>query len=531
MNLGPPIFPMKLTLWKNWGPFCVCFLLAAALGSAYAAVLPSDYTSANHGADGGDLLAAVLTGGIPHPSGYPAYLLLADVFQWIPIGTPYFKGALFSLVFSALAVGLAAALVTSRPDPSPRNLPVSQIASMAATGLALGMAPLFASQAVIVEVYGLGAFFTVCALLWLRCLLNPDQFRPFDLKLALLSILFGLGLGNHLTLLLLFPPALAAVYRSARGNIHWKTLAKYLALLLAAVLCVYAILPLRAYANPPINWGDPQSFSGFAWLVSARLYQGLAFGLPLAALPARVAYWAAWFLRQFGYIGVLLGLIGAVGSFSTRNPMRRVYLWTFILYSLFSITYRTNDSTVYLIPVVIVFAVWIGLAVDLLWNGLPDLAGNPPETADSPHLPLHLNGKILGRFLVAGFFIAWLVRFPATLRTIDPRSDDTARLFAGRCLASLPSQAVVLTAGDDDTFPLWYYHFGLGRRPDLSILVRGLLPYDWYRRSLQHTDPGLRLPDPGSTDWEARLSALNPTRPIRTCPPRPSFPDAFPAVP
>ena len=48
-------------------------LLALGL---YARTLAPGLTWAHNGADGGDFLAAALTHGVPHPSGYPTYQLL-----------------------------------------------------------------------------------------------------------------------------------------------------------------------------------------------------------------------------------------------------------------------------------------------------------------------------------------------------------------------------------------------------------------------------------------------------------------------
>ena len=54
----------------------------------------------------GDFLAAILTRGIPHPTGYPTYTLLGILFQYLPFSTPVFRGVLESLIPAALAAGL-----------------------------------------------------------------------------------------------------------------------------------------------------------------------------------------------------------------------------------------------------------------------------------------------------------------------------------------------------------------------------------------------------------------------------------------
>ena len=92
----------RVTFKNLFSQFAVPFIVCLVVIILYFFMLPSDYTAANNGADGGDLLSAILTGGIPHPTGYPTYLMFGKLFQLIPFGTPYYKGALLSLVFSSL---------------------------------------------------------------------------------------------------------------------------------------------------------------------------------------------------------------------------------------------------------------------------------------------------------------------------------------------------------------------------------------------------------------------------------------------
>lgn len=484
--------------------FLIPFLIFGVLSLLYASLLPFDYTSANSGADGGDLLTAILTGGIPHPTGYPTYLLLGRLFQQLPFGTPYWKGALLSCLFSALAAGLAAftAGLAARAEK-----PASRFLGTAAVGLALGLAPLFWSQAVIVEVYALQAFFAVCFLLTLVLLLDRPASPRLDAALSILSVLIGLGLGNHLTLFLFFP-ALALLFRRPFPT---RRLFKYAALIAASALLVYAILPLRARAYPPVNWGNSQTLTGFAWLVSGRLYSGLAFSLPWSDVFPRIAYWASELLRQFGPLGLFLGLLGAVRSFSSPSRISWAYLWVFAVSSIFSIGYRTNDSTVYLLPALIIFALWIGAAVAWLWD----------------RSSTQVN---FGRLWVGLFFVSLLVGLPAAYRRVDPRSDTRARLFAQSCLVALPHSALLVTRSDEDTFPIWYYHLGLGQRPDVGVVVRGLAGFDWYRQNLQHSAPGLLLPGEETQNWEAALAGLNPGRAVCQCDPAISPPGASPVT-
>src|SRR5437879_3085739 len=68
------------------GSAALLSLALATLAIAYARTLAPGVTWANDGADSGDLVTAAATLGIAHPTGYPTYLLLARLFQIIPLG-------------------------------------------------------------------------------------------------------------------------------------------------------------------------------------------------------------------------------------------------------------------------------------------------------------------------------------------------------------------------------------------------------------------------------------------------------------
>src|SRR5512139_3479464 len=92
-----------------------CRLVAPLLGglfalACYGATLPPGLTWANNGADGGDLLAAALTGGVPHPTGYPTYQILLRLAISAIGGEPARAGAWLSALSAALAVAFLADL-------------------------------------------------------------------------------------------------------------------------------------------------------------------------------------------------------------------------------------------------------------------------------------------------------------------------------------------------------------------------------------------------------------------------------------
>ena len=117
--------------------------------------------------DGGELLAAAKTLGVPHPPGYPTYTLLLKAFATVvPVGDFAYRGNLLSAVLASASV-LTVYVVTLRfcrwlnPD-FPEGMAT---AGAALSGLVLASSPLFWSQATITEVYTLNALFVALLLL------------------------------------------------------------------------------------------------------------------------------------------------------------------------------------------------------------------------------------------------------------------------------------------------------------------------------------------------------------------------------
>ena len=88
----------------------------------------------------------------------------------------------------------------------------------------------------------------------------------------------------------------------------------------------------------------------------------------------------------------------------------------------------------------------------------------------------------------------WLLSSPVLLIAFIPlvanwesasrRGDTTTRDFARDLLNSVEPYGVLVTAGDNDTFPLWYAQHVEGIRKDVVIAVTELLNTEWYARQL-----------------------------------------------
>ncbi len=517
---------------RGWlGP--IAGLAALAL---YARTLAPGLTWAHEGADGGDLLAAALTGGVPHPTGYPTYQLLLIAACKLYPGEPARAGNWLSAAAAACAVGLLADLAQRvLADGWPRR--PGQAAAALAAALSWAASPLLWSQAVITEVYALHAL-AVMLVLWLlwRWREVAQAGGPAGRWLAAAGLAFGLGSGNHLSLALLLPAAAAWLWdnrhlrpsadRSTPPASQTRQLRAWAApaATLALGLSIYAYLPLAAMRQAPVNWGDPRTWAGFRWVVSGQPYAELLAGAAPAALLARVAAWGQMALGQLG--GGPWGLLIAVAGLWWTD--RRQHAWwrttglVALAYTIFSLAYRTADSYVYLLPVWAMTALWLaaGLGgISALVQDKVTLSGQPAACDSHGELPIPLRQdarpgttviasaaarsnpsgglrllRAIALAMTSYAAIAALILLPAgavlhSWRANDLSRDREARDFVTAALSAAEPGAVILVATDRPTFALWYALYGLNQRPDVLPLNVNLYDYAWYRAGLQQRYP------------------------------------------
>ncbi len=508
------------------------FSVAVIAFVLYLVTLAPAITWANFGTDGGDLITAAVTLGVPHPPGYPLYVTLGHLFAQLPIGTVAFRLNLLSAVCMALAAGLITWSITT-PTPTPAEAsgvfdpsPVDEVISTeeggklpplsaasrgrrasgagvgagVLAGLAFATAPMVWGQATIAEVHALNALFVAMIL----AVLSPIVFRGEGIssrRLSFAFFLWGLGLTNQLTLLALVPFFFIALRRSLvtaqhPGGTHRFSLITRHSLVFLLALTPYLLILPRAAAQPPINWLGDVTPANFWSLITADLYRGYAFTLPPSEYLTRLTAFAQLLVAQFGWIGFGLIVLGIYRA--GRRALAP--LISSALYVIFALGYRTDDSQLYLIPIWLFGAYAIAAGV----NSLTQYAARITKHARLPHLVRHrrkaagmasraVSGPRTTRYiflitalLVPGFSL--ITHFAAQ----DLHADYSAEEFAQRVLTAAPADAIIITHLDAHTFTLWYYRLVENRRSDVTVIDARLAAYPWY-------DPMLRAQDSTGT--------------------------------
>ena len=479
--------------------------------------------------DCGEFIATGYTLQVGHPPGAPFYQLLSHCFMLLSFGNPMLVAPLSNLV-SVLCASLTVMLLFWSTRMLLQRVEYNNRASF--VGAAVGaLCYLFCDtawfSAVESEVYAMAMLF--CALdVWL--ILRWEQSGNARL-LPLLGLSLGLGVCVHLMTLLTGPFLLWVLVRA------WRTQksAKPLRTLFFCIpffllgLTPYAIIPIRAAANPPINEGHPATFAEFKRYFQREQYEHAPL-YPRMWRQRDADHWADWggdspsfwgnvkygFTYQFGYmycrylmynyigrenfhwniivvfvLPFLLGLLGLVDHRLRRRGDFRALLLLFlfggIILNLYlnHPCYEPRDRDYAYVLSFYAFAVWIAF-------GAAKLAS--------------YNRRGLTIFL----FLAPLLLAVGNWADHDRSRCHSVHDISMAHLQSCDHGAILITFGDNDTFPLWYLQHVERQRPDIDVYNFNLTGY---RRVLQMLgDNDFRRPVYLSQYAYDRLQGLFPQR-------------------
>lgn len=460
----------------------------AALTALWVYVLTLSPTVAwvNQGEDSGDLLAASVTLGIPHPTGYPLFVLLGRVASLVPVGAVAYRINLVAALAGAASVFFLARLVleltASRRDGATPAEAIGPIVASVGAALAYAFSRGAWSQSVLSEVYSLNAAF-LGAVLW--ALARADRTGSAR-HLALAAFLFGLGLTNHL-LLLGAGPALLLVAWRLRANRSIGAAGIVLSLLLAcwgATLDLY--LPIRAWRSPEFSWGVPATPGQLWWVLSGAQYVRHFFTRAPAEIAAHLVP-GRWLL-DFGW--GLLALAAGWAGLAWKRPGGLLPFLASLAGALALLSaYSIPDDVGYWMPVFFLACALAGVGWTALWRA----AGAPAA-----------RGGVAA--MAAGTFLFGAV---AHYDAVDASRDVRPWIWAHRNLEAVEPNALVVSEYDGRTFALWFYKATDFRRthPDLVVLYKYLLVWPWYQHHVARVYPTLRVP-PYPGDMDAMMNRL-----------------------
>jgi VanZ family protein len=514
--------------------------------------------------DTSEYIAAAKTLGIPHPPGNPLFVLLAHVFGLLPLAASYaVRINLFAAVTSALSAGLWF-LVAERWL---RNLVPDRTLRLgaAATGVLVGALSwtVWNQSTVNEKVYTVSLFF-MALVTWLAVHWGDDEPGPHrDRWLILIAYLLALTSTNHMMGVLAAPAVIVYVlWTDWRVITRWPVLLGILVAVVIGVSPNYLFLPIRAAQHPAINEGEPICRSILEGIKSVLPGQDSSCQ-PLSDVLNRVQYGKPsvftlpW--QPSGQPRTISVFVEQLANYWQYFSWQFARDWPTALHSLATALFAVSGLAGLWALLkqdrragVAALAMFGTLTLALVWylnfkygfSMYPDRAdidaNTMREVRERDYFFLcsfaffgtlvaagvgvaarELASRFRSRAAALPLFALALIPLFGNRITASRSHEFIAHDFARDLLESVEPYGILITAGDNDTFPLWFAQEVEGIRPDVTLANLSLMNTDWHlrqirRRQTPEFDPsksfelwkprsdtsGIRLGLPGPEGWK-----------------------------
>ncbi|HET9494099.1 MAG TPA: DUF2723 domain-containing protein [Chloroflexia bacterium] len=331
---------------------------------------------------------------------------------------------------------------------------------------------------------------------------SPAAWPPAVRLLHLLAFLVGLSLTNHFLTFLLLPGIVVLLitpWRNARANL--SVVLRHAVTLIAAALVpllLYLYLPIRASADPLIEWGLPETWSNFWRHVTARGYQGFFGGGDLGSRLTDAFIYAA---NQFGpWLGLLLLVPVGIGLVHLWRADRGLLAATVVLaltHLVVVLNYSIREIVTYYVPLYMVVLWWAGVGVG---RGVAWLYGRLASPGAAPSA----SPRSAAVALAVGVVLP-LVALAVNWGDAGHRGNYTAELFARNAFKNFRQDAVVLTNYWDLTSTSFYLQHVLNERPDVTIIDKSTLRDPFYLEYLERAQPDVVSRNAAFPEYKALL--------------------------
>ena len=410
--------------------------------------------------DSAELTAAVLGNGVPHPPGFPFFLILSNL--WLILfgtsGSGVVAGYnnahllnLFSAFFAALGLALWYAVIVriiAELNINKNRFISEFIASIVV--MILGISFSFGIQATRFEVYSLN-FVGYAALMLVALKIAESDNAPFWWSL-LLFLGIGLFLGVHSLTIALAVPGILLI-PLIKGRIKPKYILAGMPLSLAIMMVAYLAILFRAGQMPDLNWGYPSNLSKLWDCILLKGFQPSGATLTLSHLISNLTFVLDLFIRQFGLLSLLFCLWGflfmILRQFKIGAPLLIILLMN-MLSTLLSkeFFYENYDLHGYLLLSMALISLGLAVSLTLLFNA----AKIRLEMANKRY-------SFAPAFAVTALAILILFAGPfrQNLYSADLSNNDDAYRYAENYLVDMPDSSIVITSSFNTYFTLLAY--------------------------------------------------------------------------
>jgi hypothetical protein len=255
-------------------------------------------------------------------------------------------------------------------------------------------------------------------------------------------------------------------------------------LMLAVGVMIYAYMPIRARALPPLNWGqlnEPSGWENLSYLFSMihRKQYGTS-GNDIAAIfilhPEQVSALINIFKTQLTSLGLLFLIPGLFQIFKKNKFIGIFSVFGLLSFSISLMAYTNPPPSVrtlsfvevFFLPATLYMMVIIGFGIQ--WY-IEYFNGNIKNVLKKPSKEENINSFRAGHVIsLAVILIILIPIFINNLSRNNNSKDFSNHDYSYNMMNSIPDNAIFATeGGDNQVFGLVYYTMVERRRPDLKI--------------------------------------------------------------
>ena len=496
---------------------------AAGLGVVVFAVYVATLAPTTAFWDTSEYIAAAKVLGIPHPPGNPLFTLMAHVWGLLPLAASYaVRINLFAAATSAATAALWF-LVAERWLRTGVPVRWARLAAAVAGTLVGAFSWTVWNQSTVNEKVYTVSMLSIALIVWLTLRwADAATGSRRDHLLVLIAYLLALTSTNHMMGVLAAP--VVAVYvllTDWRSLLRPAVVAGVVSAIVVGLSINYLYLPIRAGQYPPINEGEPVGFFSQALKdVLNRVQYGKpsVFERQAAFIDQLGNYWQYWrwqFARDWRGIAPLataiFTVLGITGLVTLIRRDRRAglaalaLLGTLTLALIFYLNFRygfsihperqldreVRERDYFFIASFSYFGVLVAVGFGALIQSIVE--------------SLRERGTERTRWATASAVLGLaLIPLLGNRLTASRSGERLAHDFAVDMLESVEPYGILITAGDNDTFPLWFAQEVEGIRRDVTLANLSLMNTRWHLRQIRRRETAAFEPRRSVSLWRPR---------------------------
>lgn len=209
--------------------------------------------------------------------------------------------------------------------------------------------------------------------------------------------------------------------------------------------------------------------------------------------------------KKFFAIPFLLGMFGLFYLFKKDWRLGFIFLMMFLMMGIVTALYQNQqepqprERDYFYVGAFMAFSLWIGIGV----AGLIDLISEKMNNKKS----LMLVSSIV---LLLSFAAVPVNMLRVNYDTLNRHGNYLPFDYAYNLLQSVEKDGILITNGDNDTFPIWCLQAAYGIRTDVRVINLSLAQTDWYNLQLKNERPygALTVPMNFTNDQLKRLQPV-----------------------